>query len=181
MKVLPTGVAGVHIIEPEPFRDDRGLFARTWDPAVLSAHGLDAHVAQSSTSWSERVGTLRGLHYQAAPHQEAKLVRCTQGAVFDVAVDLRPASPTYLQWVGLELTADNRRAVYIPRGCAHGFITMTEGAEVYYQISTKYAPEAARGCPWNDPAFGIRWPRQPVVVSDRDRSWPAFVAESTSA
>ena len=180
MKVRPTEVEGVHVIEPEPFLDERGLFARTWDPAVMSAHGLDPHVAQSSTSWSRLAGTLRGLHYQAAPYEEAKLVRCTQGAVFDVAVDLRPESPTRMVWVGMELTADNRRALYIPRGCAHGFITLTDGAEVFYQISADYQPEAARGYAWDEPVFDIRWPREPVAMSERDRSWPAYVAESAT-
>ncbi len=181
MKVLPTRIAGVHVVEPEAFHDERGIFARTWDIDVLAENGLETHVAQSSASWNRKAGTLRGLHFQRAPHEEAKLVRCTSGAIFDVAVDLRPGSPTYTQWVGIELTADNRRALYIPRGFAHGFISLTDGAEVYYQISTGYHPEAAGGYSWNDPAFAISWPLRPEVISDRDSSWPPFAPEATTA
>lgn len=174
MKVLATELAGVHVVEPEPVGDERGLFARTWDPALLAEHGLDPAVAQSSVSWNRSAATLRGLHFQRAPHAEVKLVRCTAGAVFDVAVDLRPASPTYTRWVGVELTAENRLALYVPRGCAHGFLTLRDGSEVYYQISTPYHPEASDGVPWDDPAFGIAWPLRPEVIGERDRAWPPF-------
>jgi dTDP-4-dehydrorhamnose 3,5-epimerase len=174
INVRSTELPGVLLLVPVPFRDERGLFARTWDPLELAPRGIDPTVAQSSVSWNARAGTLRGLHLQEHPHEEAKLVRCTAGAVFDVAVDLRPSSPTFTRWVGAELTAENRHALYVPPGCAHGFITLTDGAEVYYQISAPYHPESARGFRWDDAAFGIRWPREPVVVSDTDRSWPDF-------
>ena len=176
MDVLPTDLPGVVVLEPHPFTDERGLFARTWDPEVMAAHGLDTRIAQCSTSWSATRGTLRGLHLQVAPHEEAKLVRCTAGAVWDVAVDLRPGSPTWGRWTAVELSADSRRAVYLPKGFAHGFVTLTDGAEVFYQISEPYRPESARGIRWDDPAIGVRWPLEPSVVSDKDRSWPALDA-----
>jgi dTDP-4-dehydrorhamnose 3,5-epimerase len=172
MRVVGTELPGVVVVEPEPVEDERGLFARTWDPAVLQEHGIDPHVAQCSVSWNVRAGTLRGMHFQLPPHEEGKLVRCTAGAVYDVAVDLRADSPSYRRWVGVELSTENRWALYVPPGCAHGFVTLTDDAEVFYQISAPYHPESARGVRWDDPALGIRWPRQPVVMSERDRSWP---------
>ena len=174
MRFTETKVAGAFLIEPEPVADERGFFARAWDRAELEARGLDASLAQCSISFSHRRGTLRGLHYQAAPHQEVKLIRCTQGAIWDVALDLRPDSPTYGAWFGTELSAANRAMLYIPRGCAHGQLTLTDSTEVFYQISAPYAPEAARGVRFDDPAFGIEWPIEVEVINDRDRNYPDF-------
>jgi dTDP-4-dehydrorhamnose 3,5-epimerase len=172
-----TAIAGVWRIEPERHADERGFFARTWDPDELGALGLSSRIAQCSISYNRRRGTLRGMHYQAAPHEEAKIVRCTSGAVFDVAVDLRPASDTYCAWVGFELSAENRNALYVPEGCAHGFLTLADDAEVEYQISVPHAPDAARGVRWDDPAFGIAWPEPVAVLNGRDASYPDFHPE----
>lgn len=176
MRYTPTGIEGVVAVDPEAVADDRGLFARTWDPMEAAAHVSDIRVAQCSTSFNRRRGTLRGLHYQADPYAEAKLVRCTAGAVYDVAVDLRPTSASYLAWTAVELTAVNRRALFIPAGCAHGFITLTDDAEVYYQISVPYVATAAQGVRWDDPAFGIRWPMTPTTMSGKDAAWPLLPA-----
>jgi dTDP-4-dehydrorhamnose 3,5-epimerase len=169
-----TKIAGVFVVTPERHSDQRGFFARTWCEQEFAAKGLNRRVVQCSISFNEKKGTLRGVHYQAEPYQEAKLVRCTRGSLFDVALDLRDGSPTYLEWAGIELTADNRRALYIPEGCAHGFLTLEDNTEVLYQMSEFYFPEAARGVRWNDEAFGIAWPNAVEVVSDRDRSYPDF-------
>jgi dTDP-4-dehydrorhamnose 3,5-epimerase len=169
-----TSIADVWLVEPERREDTRGFFARTWDRDQFLERGLDAEIVQCSVSFNRLRGTLRGLHYQAAPHEETKLVRCTAGGIFDVAVDLRPESPTFRSWVGRELTAENGSALYIPKGCAHGFLTLTDGAEVAYQISELHAPEAARGVRWDDPAFGISWPGEVAVINDRDRTYPDF-------
>jgi dTDP-4-dehydrorhamnose 3,5-epimerase len=178
VRLRETPVAGVHLVEPERIEDERGFFARTFAADEFAARGLDARVAQCSTSFNAKCGTLRGLHYQAAPHGEAKLVRCTRGAIYDVAVDLRPDSPSYRRWTGAELSADNGRALFIPAGCAHGFQTLVDASEVLYQISTAYVPEAARGVRWDDPAFGIAWPPAPAhgrILSERDASYPDHV------
>ena len=172
MRLTETKVAGAFLIEPEPIADERGFFARTWCRDEFEAHGLVPHLAQCSVSYSHRKGTLRGLHYQAHPHEEAKLVRCTRGAIWDVAVDLRPDSPTYKAWYGAELTADNRCMLYIPEGCAHGQLTLTDDTEVFYQMSAPFEPTAARGVRWDDPAFGIEWPGRVQVINERDRSYP---------
>jgi dTDP-4-dehydrorhamnose 3,5-epimerase len=172
MRFSETKVAGAFLIEPELITDERGAFARTWCREEFEAHGLNPSLAQCSVSFSHRTGTLRGLHYQTAPHQEAKLVRCTRGAIWDVAVDLRPESPTYRAWSGAELTAANRAMLYIPEGCAHGQLTLADDTEVFYQISVPYAPAASRGVRFDDPAFGIEWPGEIVVINDRDRSYP---------
>jgi dTDP-4-dehydrorhamnose 3,5-epimerase len=177
VRLRETPVAGVYFAEPERIEDERGFFARTFSAAEFAARGLDTRVEQCSTSFNARRGTLRGLHFQAAPHGEAKLVRCTRGAIFDVAVDLRPDSPSYLRWVGAELSAGNGRALYIPEGCGHGFQTLVDDSEVHYQISTAYVPEAARGVRWDDPAFGIDWPPAPPggrTMSARDAGYPDF-------
>lgn len=174
MNFVQTRIEGVWLVEPEAVEDERGLFARTWDAAEFEERGLRSQVAQCSISFNRRRGTLRGMHYQAAPHQEAKLVRCTAGAIFDVAVDLRPTSPTFRGWFGAELSAENRRALYVPEGCAHGFLTLTDGAEVSYQISHYYVPDAGRGVRHDDPAFAIDWPGEVVVVNERDRTYPDF-------
>jgi dTDP-4-dehydrorhamnose 3,5-epimerase len=173
---IETKLPGVYIIEVEKIEDERGFFARTFCPQEFAAHGLNPHVAQCSTSFNKKKGTLRGMHYQVAPAEETKVVRCTMGAIYDVAVDLRPDSVTHKQWVAVELTQENRRAIYIPARCAHGFQTLVDEAEVYYQISEFYHPEAARGIRWSDPAIRIDWP--PVetrTISERDRSYPDFV------
>jgi dTDP-4-dehydrorhamnose 3,5-epimerase len=170
-------VAGAFVVEPERIADERGFFARTFSSDEFTARGLDGRVEQCSTSFNPSVGTLRGLHYQAAPHGEAKLVRCTRGAIYDVAVDLRPPSPSYLRWFGLELNADDGLAFYIPEGCAHGFQTLEDATEVHYQISTPYVPAAGRGVRWNDPTFGIEWPPPPPdgrTMSQRDAEYPDF-------
>jgi dTDP-4-dehydrorhamnose 3,5-epimerase len=169
-----TDISGVWAVDAERLEDERGFFARTWDPQELAERGLNPELAQCSVSYNRARGTLRGMHYQAAPHEEAKLVRCTGGAIFDVALDLRPGSPSFRAWFGIELSAENRRALYIPEGCAHGFLTLEDGSEVHYQISRAYMPAAARGVRWDDPAFAISWPGEVVVINERDRSYPDF-------
>jgi dTDP-4-dehydrorhamnose 3,5-epimerase len=161
---------GAWVIDPEPQRDERGLFARTFCAEEFYRHRLSPRVAQCSVSFNQLRGTLRGMHLQAPPHAETKLVRCTRGSIFDVIVDLRPDSRTYLEWFGIELSADNRTALYIPEGCAHGFQTLEDESEVHYQISVPYEPSAFRGYHFASPAFGIRWPLLPTVVSDRDKA-----------
>jgi dTDP-4-dehydrorhamnose 3,5-epimerase len=174
MRFTETKVAGAYLIEPEPIADERGFFARTWCQEEFAANGLNRDLAQANISFNHRKGTLRGMHYQEAPHQEAKLVRCTRGAIFDVALDLRPDSPTYRAWFGAELTDENRSMLYVPEGCAHGFLTLADATEVAYQMSAPYAPAAARGVRWDDPAFGIEWPGEVVVINERDRTYPDF-------
>jgi dTDP-4-dehydrorhamnose 3,5-epimerase len=165
-----TTLPGVFMIELECHHDERGFFARTWCPREFEEHGLNPRLAQCSVSFNTKKGTLRGMHYQAAPFEEAKLVRCSRGAIFDVAVDLRPRSTTFLQWVGVELSADNGRMLYIPEGCAHGFQTLEGQSEVIYWISESYHPESQRGVRWDDPAISIAWPLPDPCMSDRDRS-----------
>jgi len=172
MKVVETVLRDVLVLEVEPIADERGLFARTWDRAEIVSRGLVADVDQVSVAYNEVAGTLRGLHFQAAPHDEAKTVRCTAGAIFDVAVDLREGSPTRLRWIGVELSATNRRSLYVPEGCAHGYVTLTDGAEVQYMISTPYLPDAARGYRWDDPTLAIEWPVPVTRISDRDAALP---------
>jgi dTDP-4-dehydrorhamnose 3,5-epimerase len=172
VRFVPTALAGVVVIEQERRADERGFFARTWCARELAQHGLEAALAQCSTSFNERRGTLRGLHYQAPPFAEVKIVRCTRGAIFDVALDLRPDAATFRQWVGVELTEDDGRALYIPRGFAHGLLTLADRSEVLYQISTPYAPEAARGVRWDDPFHDIAWPAPVDVIAARDRDCP---------
>lgn len=174
-----TRIAGAEIIDIAPHQDERGFFARTWCRRELGERGLVTEVAQESISHNKRRGTLRGLHFQRAPHAETKIVRCTRGAIFDVIVDLRPQSPTYRQWLGVELTAENRRALYIPEGLAHGFQTLADDSEIFYQISAFHAPQAAAGCRYDDPAFAIAWPLAVTVISERDGSWPPFDAAET--
>lgn len=171
-----TAVDGAWVVEVEPAADDRGMFARTFDAEVFREHGLSGEVVQCSTSFNHRAGTLRGLHYQAAPHAECKLVRCTAGAAYDVIVDLRRDSPTHLRWAAVELSGENRRAVYVPRGVAHGFQTLVDGSEMLYMIDRPFVPEAARGVRWDDPAFGIEWPDPggERTLSERDRGFPDY-------
>ena len=170
----PTAVAGAFLVDLERREDERGFFARLWDREELEGRGLEPGLAQSSLSFNRRRGTLRGMHYQAAPHEEVKLVRCTRGAVWDVVLDLRRDSASFRRHFGVALSEDNRRSVYVPRGCAHGFLTLTDGAEVVYLISEFHRPPAARGVRWDDPTFAIEWPEEPQVISPRDRSWPEF-------
>jgi dTDP-4-dehydrorhamnose 3,5-epimerase len=174
VKFTPTDLPGVYLIDLEPIEDERGFFARSWCSEVFVANGLDGNLEQCNISFNRYKGTLRGMHFQAEPHGEAKLVRCTLGAIYDVAVDLRPDSPTYLCHVGAELSAENRRALFIPEGLAHGFQTLTAESEVFYQMSRAYVPGAARGVRWNDPVFAIAWPDDERVISERDKSWPDY-------
>ena len=172
MKFIATKLKGAWIVEPEPHGDARGFFARTFCAREFEANGLATTFAQCSVSLNRARGTLRGLHLQIAPACEAKLVRCTSGALYDVIVDLRPDSPTFLQHLGVELTARNRRALYIPEMFAHGFQTLEDDTEVFYQISEFYAPELARGLRSDDPKLGIQWPLPIATISDKDRNWP---------
>ena len=175
MVFVETKLKGVYIIEPEPIDDERGFFARTFCQDEFSVHGLNPRVVQCSISFNKKKGTLRGLHYQLPPRTEAKLVRCTRGAIFDVAVDVRAASPTFKQWVGMELTAENRRMSYLPEGTAHGFQTLVDGAEVTYHISESYDASLARGLRWDDPAIGINWPAvETRTISAKDLNYPDF-------
>lgn len=171
----PTKITGAVEVHLERMPDERGFFARTWCRNEFASAGLNPSLVQCSLSFSKRRGTLRGMHYQAAPHAESKLVRCTRGAIFDVAVDLRPESPTYKQWFGVVLSAENRSMLYIPEGCAHGLLSLEDDSEVFYQMSEFYDPESARGVRWNDPAFQIAWPERVEVISEQDRSYPNFL------
>jgi dTDP-4-dehydrorhamnose 3,5-epimerase len=170
-----TKLQGAFIIDIDRIEDERGFFARTWCQREFEAHGLCTQLAQCNISFNKSKGTLRGMHYQAAPYAEAKLVRCTSGAIYDVIIDLRPDSPTFKRWVAVELTADNRRMLFIPEGFAHGFQTLANGTEVFYQMSQFYAPEYARGVRWDDPAFKVSWPAEKRIISERDQAFPDFL------
>ena len=163
---------GAFIVDLELHSDERGFFARSYCPDEFAAQGLTAPLRQCSVSYNARKGTLRGLHYQAAPHEEHKLVRCTAGAIFDVIVDIRPHSRHYKRWFGTELSAQNRRALFVPAGFAHGFITLSDDAEIHYMISVPHSPAHAQGFRWSDPAFSIQWPLSPSVISPRDAAYP---------
>ena len=176
MKFSPTALVGAYVIDIEPVADERGFFVRSWCREEFARRGLNPDLAQCSISFNKKRGTLRGMHYQAKPHEETKVVRCTRGAIYDVIVDLRPESSTFRKWIAVELSADNRRMLYIPAGLAHGFQSLTDDTEVFYQISAPYHPESARGARWNDPAFGIEWPVAERVISDKDRQYPDFAA-----
>jgi dTDP-4-dehydrorhamnose 3,5-epimerase len=169
-------LSGAYLIEMQLHTDERGFLARSYCAEVFTERGLGPELRQCSVSYNARKGTLRGMHYQSAPHEEHKLVRCTAGAMFDVIVDIRASSPTYRRWYGTELTAENRRSVFVPPGCAHGFVTLTDDTEVYYMISVAHAPEFSRGVRWNDPAFGIEWALPPAVISARDACYPLLDA-----
>ncbi len=171
MRFIATKLEGAYIVEPEPQEDSRGLFARTFCAHEFGDQGLVGTFVQCNTSWNARKGTVRGLHYQSPPSCEVKLVRCTAGSVWDVFVDLRQNSPTYLQNVGVELSASNRRALYIPKMFAHGFQTLEDGAEVFYQMSEFYAPEVAKGLRYDDPKLGIAWPLTVACISEKDKTW----------
>jgi dTDP-4-dehydrorhamnose 3,5-epimerase len=170
----PLGLAGAWLLRLEEIRDERGFFGRSWASDEFGARGLNPVLAQCSLSFNTHAGTLRGMHYQAAPREEAKIVRCVRGAIYDVLLDLRPASPTYKQWDARELTADNRLSLYVPEGVAHGFQTLTDASEVLYLISQPYDAALARGVRWDDPAFAIEWPLPIGTISARDRAYPDF-------
>jgi dTDP-4-dehydrorhamnose 3,5-epimerase len=176
MRFIRTPLSGAWLIELEELADERGWFARTFDAEEFRARGLNPEVEQCNASFNATRDIVRGMHYQAEPHGESKLVRCVRGAIFDVAVDLRRDSPTYRRWHGVELSGENRRAYYIPAGLAHGFQTLADGCEVTYQMGHRYVPESARGVRWDDPAFGIAWPHihEERIISERDRSYPDF-------
>jgi dTDP-4-dehydrorhamnose 3,5-epimerase len=168
-----TRLAGAFTIDVEPHEDERGFFARLWDGDEFAVRGLDARVSQSSIAYNHAAGTLRGLHFQVPPFAETKLVRCTHGAIWDVIVDLRRDSSTFLDWVGFELTAENHRTLYVPEQFAHGYQTLTDASEVWYQMSVPHAPDAARGLRWDDPRLAIEWPEaESRMISRRDRDWP---------
>jgi dTDP-4-dehydrorhamnose 3,5-epimerase len=170
-----TTLSGVWVVAPELHEDHRGFFARTWCEREAAARGLTDRWVQCSISFNKVRGTLRGMHYQRTPHEETKLVRCTMGRIYDVVIDLRPASPTFKAHVAVELSAANRKMLYVPKNCAHGFQTLEDGSEVFYQISEFYTPEHAAGVRWDDPAFGIAWPIDNPIIADRDRAYPDFV------
>jgi|SRR5882672_77426 len=167
-----TDLKGVLIIEPEIIEDERGFFTCSWTPVEFEAHNLNPRLVQCNISYNKLSGTVRGMHFQIEPHEEAKLVRCTRGAIYDVAVDLRNDSPTRYQWVAAELTADNHRMLYIPEGFAHGYQALSDKTEIFYQMSEYYHPESARGLRWNDPALGIQWPLPLTVIAKRDATFP---------
>jgi dTDP-4-dehydrorhamnose 3,5-epimerase len=177
LNFVATSIPGVYVLEPQRHQDDRGFFARTWCPRELSEHGLDPGLAQCSVSFNRSRGTLRGMHYQAPPFAEAKIVRCTRGRLFDVAVDLRPGSNTFRRWIGAELTPENGRGLYIPEGFAHGFLTLADATEVAYYISVEYSPGHARGVRFDDPLLSIEWPAPIEVIAPRDREYPDLSAE----
>ncbi|HUN56715.1 MAG TPA: dTDP-4-dehydrorhamnose 3,5-epimerase [Candidatus Binataceae bacterium] len=174
MKFVETELPGAFVIEPEPLRDPRGFFARTFCAHEFAGRGLDPRIVQCSVSFNHRHGTLRGMHYQSAPFEETKLVRCTAGSIYDVILDLRHSSPTFRRWIAVNLSAANRRMLYVPAGMAHGFQTLEDASEVFYQISQPYSPEHARGVRWNDPIFAITWPLADPALSERDRTYPDF-------
>ncbi len=170
-----TKLKGAFIIDIEKREDERGFFARAWCQKELEAHGLNSQWVQANLAFSPKKGTLRGLHYQIAPYQEAKLMRCIRGAIYDVIVDLRSESPTYMQWLGVELTADNHKMLYVPEGFAHGYQSLADSTEVFYPVSQFYTPGSERGVRWNDPAFGIEWPvTKNLILSDKDSNWPDY-------
>lgn len=176
MKFLETKLDGVFEIDLDLNVDERGFFARSWCEREFGNQGLESKLVQCSISLNHRKNTLRGIHYQEAPFAETKLVRCTAGSVYDVVLDLRRESPSFKQWFGIFLSAENRKSIYIPKGCGHGFLTLTDDAEILYQMSEFYHPEGARGVRWNDPSFHVLWPENVEVISERDRTYPDFEA-----
>jgi len=177
MRFTPTTVHGAYLVEIDRHTDDRGFFGRGWCKREFESKSLTPDLAQANIGFSHKRGTLRGLHYQVEPYQEAKLVRCTMGAIYDVVVDLRCDSPTWCQWYGVELTAQNRCMLYVPEGCAHGYQTLVDDTEIFYQTSQFYAPEYARGVRYDDPVFQIHWPSAVEVISDGDRQWPLYTRD----
>ena len=179
MKFTPTKLAGVWLLDMERHEDERGWFARSWCAKEFEVRGLNPRLVQCNVSFNKKKGTLRGMHWQASPRAEAKLVRCTRGAIYDVALDLRPDSPTFRKWFAAELTADNGLSLYIPEGCAHGFQTLADDTEVLYQIAGEYHPASGRGVRWDDAAFGIQWPLLEPLISDRDQNYVDFTLPQT--
>lgn len=171
-----TKLKGAFLIEPKKFEDARGFFATSWSAREFESHGISPRLVDCNISYNVSKGTLRGMHFQREPHPQAKLVRCTRGRIYDVAIDLRPDSPTFRQWAGAELTAENHLMLFIPEGFAHGFLTLEDDTEVFYQVSEVYSPECADGVRWNDPAFGVEWPGEVRVIIERDRDYPDFTA-----
>jgi dTDP-4-dehydrorhamnose 3,5-epimerase len=176
---IESKLKGVLIVKPELLEDERGFFARTWCRNEFNKHGLNRKLAQCSISFNKKRGTLRGLHYQAPSHEEAKLVRCTAGAIYDVIIDLRPGSDTFKQWIAVELTAENRQMLYVPEGCAHGFQTLMDDTEVFYQMSRFFNDKSARGVRWNDRALAIAWPIDNPIICERDRTFPDFQGDES--
>ena len=176
MKFIESILNGMFIIEPLPIEDERGFFARIFCRKEFEEHGLNSHFVQCSISFNRKKGTLRGMHYQISPFEEIKIVRCTMGVIYDVCIDLRPDSKTFRRWIGVELSAENRKMIYIPKGFAHGFQTLTNDTEVFYQMSEFYAPEYARGIRWNDPQFNIAWPNDMRTISAKDNNFDDFVS-----
>jgi dTDP-4-dehydrorhamnose 3,5-epimerase len=175
MKFSETKLKGAFIIEPEKAEDDRGFFARMWCQNEFKAQGLSPNFVQINLSFNKYRGIIRGLHYQTTPYEEAKLFRCTRGAIYDVIIDLRPESPTYLKWAGFELTADNRKMLYVPENFANGYQALSDNAEVFYLVSQFYSPDSEKGIRYNDPAFNIEWPeKDDSVISEKDRCWPDY-------
>jgi dTDP-4-dehydrorhamnose 3,5-epimerase len=174
MIFVETKLKGAYVIDLQKMEDERGFFARSWCQREFNAQGLNRNLVQCNISFNARKGTMRGMHYQEKPYEEAKLVRCTMGSIYDIIVDLRPDSRTFKDFIGVLLTAENRSSVYVPEGFAHGFLTMEDNTEVFYQMSEFYVPNAARGFRYNDPTFGIAWPSEVQVISDRDRDYPDF-------
>ena len=174
MIFTPTELEGAFILEPEKLEDDRGFFARSWCKKEFEAHGLNSKLIQCNISFNKEKGTLRGMHYQLPPREEAKLVRCTSGSIYDVIIDLRCESTTFKQYIGLALTSKDYKMLYVPEGFAHGFLTLEDNTEVFYQMTEFYSPEHARGVRWNDPAFGIEWPVAPRTMSGRDQSYSDY-------
>ncbi|MEJ2008186.1 MAG: dTDP-4-dehydrorhamnose 3,5-epimerase [Acidobacteriota bacterium] len=177
MKFAETPLKGAYTVEIEPIADERGFFARTWCEREFSDQGLNPLLKQASVSFNHKKGTLRGMHYQTDGHQECKLIRCSAGAVFDVIIDLRKDSPTFMKHFAVVLSSEDHRMLYVPEGFAHGFQTLTDGTELFYQISEFYSPKHAAGVRWNDPAFAIKWPEPPRVISARDQAFPDFSPE----
>jgi dTDP-4-dehydrorhamnose 3,5-epimerase len=175
-----TKLPGAFLIEPEKLEDDRGFFARSWCCREFETRGLNARLVQCDISFSQNKGTLRGMHYQVPPFSEVKLVRCTRGSIYDAIIDLRPDSPTFKDHIGEILSMENHKMLYVPQGLAHGFVTLEDSTEVFYQMSEFYAPEHGRGVRWNDPTFNISWPLIPRVMSERDRTYPDFGIKSDS-
>jgi dTDP-4-dehydrorhamnose 3,5-epimerase len=176
MRITRTDLHDARVIDIDPIEDSRGFFARAWDEREFATQGLETRIAQWNVSFNTRKGTLRGMHFQRPPHEEVKLIRCVRGSLLDVIIDLRPESPSYKRWIGVELGARNRRMLYVPKGFAHGFQTLEDDTEAFYMVSEFYTPIGEAGVRWNDPMFGIEWPLgEPSEMSDKDRSWPDFV------
>ena len=175
MKFTETKLSGAYVIDLERIEDDRGFFARAWSESELSERGLESHIVQCNTSSNKRASTIRGFHLQKRPHQEVKMIRCVRGALHDVIIDLRQGSPTFMEWIGVDLTDEDRRMLYVPRGFAHGYQTLVDDTEAFYMVTDPYTPGAEVGIRWDDPAFKIEWPMgEPASVSEKDRAWPDF-------